>query len=108
MLVQVLHLDVCDPYDDVLELVVLPRVGRTFNHGKSSVVLWIISVPVVRVIFNVTTHKFVIFDVQEDEFGPEVCALCSLDDLGDVDAGDEKLQVLHDCKSGVSIMLCEV
>ena len=62
----------------------------------------------VQVVFEINTHKFVILNVQEDEFGPEVCALCGLDDLGDVDAGDEKLQVLHDCKSKVRMLLCEV
>lgn len=41
------------------------------------------------------TYKFVILDVQEDKFWPEVGALSSLDDLRDVDTGDEELQVLH-------------
>ncbi len=42
------------------------------------------------------TYKFVILDVQEDEFRPEVGTFSSLDDLRDVDTGDEELQVLHD------------
>ena len=35
----VLHLDVRDFDDDVLELVVLPTIGRPLDHSKSSVVL---------------------------------------------------------------------
>ena len=41
------------------------------------------------------THEFIVLDIEEDELGPEVCPLCSLDDLGDVDAGDKQLEVLH-------------
>ncbi len=43
-----------------------------------------------------STYKFVVLDVQEDEFRPEVGTFGSLDDLGDVDTGDEELQMLHD------------
>ena len=48
---------------------------------------------------RISTHEFVVLDVQENEFGPKVRALRSLDDLGDVDARDKELEVLHDCGS---------
>ena len=96
-----IHLDVGNLDDDFLELVVLPSVSRPLDHGKGGIVL-------LR-LFNqcpnayrveTGTYKFFILDVQEDKFGPKVCTLGGLDDLGDVDAGDEKLKMLHDyCNS---------
>ena len=44
------------------------------------------------------THEFVVFDVEEDEFRPEMCFLSGFDDFGDVDARDEKLEMFHDCR----------
>lgn len=43
-----------------------------------------------------STYEFVVLDVQEHQLGPEVGALGSLDHLGDVDATNEELEVLHD------------
>ena len=40
-------------------------------------------------------YKFIIFDVQQDEFRPKMSLLCGLYDLGDVDTGNEEFQVLH-------------
>ena len=42
------------------------------------------------------THEFVVLDVQENEFGPKVSTLSSLNNLGDVDTGNEQLEVFHD------------
>ena len=42
-----------------------------------------------------STHEFIILDVQEDQFRPKMCTFRSLDDLGDVDARDEQLEMLH-------------
>ena len=44
------------------------------------------------------THKFVVLHVKEDELRPEVSLLSGTNDLGDVDAGDEELKVLHHCR----------
>lgn len=33
------HLDIGDTDDHILELIVLPSIGRTFDHGESSIVL---------------------------------------------------------------------
>jgi len=33
------HFNICSAYNDVLELVVLPGVRGTFNHGQRSIVL---------------------------------------------------------------------
>jgi len=41
------------------------------------------------------THKFVIFHVEENELGPQVCLLCSADDFWNVDTRDEEFQMLH-------------
>ena len=41
------------------------------------------------------THEFIVLDVQEDQLWPKMGALRGLDDLGDVDAGDKQLEVLH-------------
>ena len=43
------------------------------------------------------TDEFVVFDVEEDEFRPEMCFLSGFDDLGDIDARDEELEMFHDC-----------
>ena len=44
------------------------------------------------------TYKFVVLHVKEDELGPEVSLLSGTNDLGDVDAGNEQLKVLHHCE----------
>jgi hypothetical protein len=41
-------------------------------------------------------YKFVVFNVEEDKFGPKVSLLCGFDDFGNVDPGNEELQVFHD------------
>lgn len=41
------------------------------------------------------THKFIVLDVQQDKFGPEVSFLSSPDNLGDINPSDEELQVFH-------------
>ena len=46
-------------------------------------------------ILGCETHKFIIFDVQEDQLWPQMSFLDSLEDLGDVDAGNEELEVFH-------------
>ena len=89
------HLDVRNPDNDILKLVVLPRIRRPFDHGKRSVVLLKGQRIEHDTGMELDTHKFVILDVQEHKLWPEVRTLCSLDDLGDVDAGDKQLEVLH-------------
>jgi hypothetical protein len=44
---------------------------------------------------RIKTHEFIILDVQEDEFWPEMSLLDSLDNLGDVDAGNEEFEVFQ-------------
>ena len=63
--------------DDVLELHMLPGIGGVVDHGEGSVVV------------------LVVVDVQEGELGPLLIGLTGADDLGDVDALVEELQVLH-------------
>jgi hypothetical protein len=41
-------------------------------------------------------YKFIVFDVEEDKLGPKVSLLGGFDDFGNVDAGNEELQVFHD------------
>lgn len=62
----VVDLDVGDLDDDLLELIVLPRVGGSLHHREGSVV------------------EFVVVDVEENELRPEVRLLRSPQDLGDV------------------------
>ena len=47
------------------------------------------------------SYKFVIFDVEEDKFGPKVSLLCGFDDFRNVDPGNEELQVFHDFAESV-------
>jgi len=75
-----LHLDVRDLDDDLLELLVLPSIRRSFHHRKGGII------------------EFVVFDVEEDELGPQMRCLGCFDDLGDIDSGDKELEVVHDCK----------
>ena len=62
---------------DVLEADVLPRVGVGHHHTRGVIVL-------------------VVRDVEEREFLPGVHLLAGADELGDVDAGAEELEVLHE------------
>ena len=91
---QQLHLNVRHPDDHVLELVVFPSIGRPFDHSESSIVLRWVSVDG-RSPAGTITYKFIILNVQQDEFWPEMCLLRGPDDLGDVDASDKELQMFH-------------
>ena len=88
------HLNICHSDSHVLELVVFPSIGGPFNHSKSSVILESVSADS-RPLPCLSTHKFIILDVQQNELWPEMSLLRSPDDLGDVDASNEKFQVLH-------------
>lgn len=80
-----LHLDVRDLDDDLLELVVLPSIRGSFHHRKGGII------------------EFIVFDVEEDELGPQMRRLGCFDDLGDIDSGDKELEVVHDCKEGQTL-----
>jgi len=73
---------------------VFPSIGRSFDHREGSVVLEWTSADV-RSPGITQTYRFIILDVQQNEFWPEVSLLGSPDDFGDVDASDEELQMLH-------------
>lgn len=80
-----LHLDVCDLDDDLLELVVLPSIRRSFHHCKGGII------------------EFIVFDVEENELGPQMRRLGCFDDLGDIDSGDKELEMIHDCEEGQAL-----
>ena len=63
------HLNVCDANNDVFELIVLPGISRALNHGEGSIILSNF-VRYNNVKLAACTHKFVIFDVEEDELRP--------------------------------------
>ena len=73
----VVDLQVGDLDNDVLERVVLPRIGRALHHRQSGVV------------------PLVVVAVQEHQLGPQIGLLRCTDHLRDVDARPEQLQVLH-------------
>jgi hypothetical protein len=74
----VVDLQVGDLDNGLLEGVVLPSVGSTLHHGKSSVV------------------ELIVVSVKEDKLGPKVSFLASLQDLGNVQSRPEDAKVLHD------------
>jgi hypothetical protein len=63
------HLNVCDANNDVFELIMLPGISRPLNHGKGGIILSFV-VRYTSVRLATCTHKFVIFDVEEDELRP--------------------------------------
>ena len=67
----VVNLDVGNLDDNLLELVVVPRIGGALHHGESGVV------------------ELVIVNVEEDELRPKVGLLGGAEDLRDV-CGEEK------------------
>ena len=73
----VVNLQVGNLDADVLEADVLPRVGVGHHHTRSVIVL-------------------VVRNVEERELLPGVHLLAGADELGDVDAGAEELEVLHE------------
>lgn len=91
---QGLHFNVGHPDSHILELVVFPSISGPFDHSESSIVLKWASVdddpPIV-----IQTYKFIILNVQQDEFWPQMSLLSSLDDFRDVDTSYEELQVFH-------------
>jgi len=78
-----LHLNIGGPHNHVLELIVFPSVRRALYHRQSRVVL--------ETAFRskplnawCSTDKLIILDVQKYQFWPEMCLLCSFDDLDKV------------------------
>lgn len=74
-----IHLDVGNPDNNFFELIMLPCIGRALDHGQSGIVL-------IRILEELEkpragTYKFIVLDVQQDEFGPKVGFLSSFDDL---------------------------
>ncbi len=47
---------------------------------------------------STNTDEFIVFDIQENKLRPEMCLLRRFDNLGNIDAGDEKFKMFHDCK----------
>ena len=83
----VLHLNIGDLGDDLLELVVLPSIRRSLHHSKRGII------------------EFIVFDVEEDQLRPQMCRLGCLDDLGNIDSGDEELEMVHNCTEGQTLSM---
>jgi hypothetical protein len=84
-----LHFNVRHADNDIFELVMFPGVCRLLDHSHRSVVLNTSSASDWACI--PATYVFVIFDVQEDQFWPQVCRQRCLDDL----PGDVKINFNH-------------